>query len=715
MARLERRGRATSLTTQVLLRAVPAAILALTLIWASAVVQTRATVRHEALEKVRANAAAAANAVAAQLNGFIAYARTVASNDFLMTGLLDLERRDLYLPSFFRTLRVPQASDGIMSLAEYTGRIIVSTGPAQAGRSLVIDNLDVNGELIRVTSEGLTVVTPVRYLGAVEGFVELHIPAAAVAKALADALGRYEAILHLPAVDETSPLPASGATSTSSGILRVSIPEFPGVSVDVASNEAEIAGSADRLNYFLLGAFGADLGVLIIAISLTARAVARPIAELARQLEGKALDQEIHAIPFSRPPPYEIQTLASALNAAARRAHAESKLRTAALEELGASAARNALLAAAIENTTAGILIVDAAQPDQPITYCNSAFTQITGYAFAEVVGRNCRFLVGPATDAETRSSIRKAVSQGKQHVCEVVNYRKNGETFLNFLSISPVHDQAGCLRYFVGALNDITELRESQMRMMQSAKLASLGQMASSVAHEINQPLTVVGMAAQNALTHLGSDPACVTLVAEKLERIIAQVQRAKLITDRMRAYAASPTSPPIQSFDAVETACITAESLRDVFRASGVSFDFSGLAFSHRFIRGNPLEFEQVVFNLLMNAKEAFAARGPGPDAKIRISTSGVEPASWQISIADNAGGIPDAILPHLFEPFVTTKKIGQGPGLGLYFCRNAIQRMGGSISADNRDGGAQVVLTFPCTEEMEGAGDAHQAALA
>ena len=115
---------------------------------------------------------------------------------------------------------------------------------------------------------------------------------------------------------------------------------------------------------------------------------------------------------------------------------------------------------AAVRN---GIIIADAQQPDYPIIYCNPAFEEITGYSQAEILGRNCRFLQGPATDPTVTVQIRDALQNGRE--CRVVlkNYRKDGTPFWNELTISPVRDDAGRLTHFVGIQNDITARKEAE------------------------------------------------------------------------------------------------------------------------------------------------------------------------------------------------------------------------------------------------------------
>ncbi len=122
----------------------------------------------------------------------------------------------------------------------------------------------------------------------------------------------------------------------------------------------------------------------------------------------------------------------------------------------------------AIEATINGIILVDALAPDQPIIYANQGFCRMTGYALEEILGRNCRFLQGPESDANAIASIRAAVHGGSECRCNIVNYRRDGSKFHNDLTISPIKDEDGRVTHFVGVQHDVTRLVEAE-RVLQS------------------------------------------------------------------------------------------------------------------------------------------------------------------------------------------------------------------------------------------------------
>jgi sigma-B regulation protein RsbU (phosphoserine phosphatase) len=135
----------------------------------------------------------------------------------------------------------------------------------------------------------------------------------------------------------------------------------------------------------------------------------------------------------------------------------------------------------ALDVSAEGVTIADARLPDRPLIYANQGFERMTGYSVAEVLGRNCRFLQGPGTDAAAMAEVRAALDAGRECLVEVLNYRKNGTTFWNRLSITPIRDRSGDVTHFIGIQSDVTArrlaedgLRRSKESLEQDLKLAA-------------------------------------------------------------------------------------------------------------------------------------------------------------------------------------------------------------------------------------------------
>ena len=140
----------------------------------------------------------------------------------------------------------------------------------------------------------------------------------------------------------------------------------------------------------------------------------------------------------------------------------------------------------ALDVAAEGVTIADARQPDRPLIYVNEGFERMTGYPAADVLGRNCRFLQGPDTDAAAVAEIRAALAERRECLVEILNYRKDGTTFWNRLSITPVRDASGEVTHFIGIQSDVTVrrqaedgLRKAKQALEQDLRLAARVQQA--------------------------------------------------------------------------------------------------------------------------------------------------------------------------------------------------------------------------------------------
>lgn len=124
-------------------------------------------------------------------------------------------------------------------------------------------------------------------------------------------------------------------------------------------------------------------------------------------------------------------------------------------------------LSGKIDSAVHSVSLCDVARPDAPLIYVNRGFENLTGYTPGEVIGRNCRFLQAPETDAATVAAIRDAVVGGKPLLIDILNQRKNGTRFWNRLSLRPVHDAAGVLTHIIGIQSDITAVKDIEERMV--------------------------------------------------------------------------------------------------------------------------------------------------------------------------------------------------------------------------------------------------------
>ncbi len=189
---------------------------------------------------------------------------------------------------------------------------------------------------------------------------------------------------------------------------------------------------------------------------------------------------------------------------------------------------------AAVQMSRMPMCLSDPHQPDGPIIFCNQAFEQLTGYGQDEILGRNCRFLQGPETDPQAVEQIRQAVAAEKDVHIELLNYRKDGSPFWNALFISPVIDTSGRLIYHFASQLDVTRRREGEAVLQQSQRMDTLGSMASSLAHEFNNLMTIV-LGNLERLANEVSTPGG----QKSIERATWGAKRAVKLTDQMLSFA--------------------------------------------------------------------------------------------------------------------------------------------------------------------------------
>jgi C4-dicarboxylate-specific signal transduction histidine kinase len=235
-------------------------------------------------------------------------------------------------------------------------------------------------------------------------------------------------------------------------------------------------------------------------------------------------------------------------------------------------------------------------------------------------------------------------------------------------------------------------ELRDKQEQLVQAGKLATLGELTTGVAHELNNPLNNIGLYVGNIIDRIHLGELGSEQVLADLENAMDQVRKAGEIISHLRTFgrAAPVTVERVDIDDVIERALsLMHEQLR--LRAIETEFD---LASEELLVLGNPIQLEQIFINLLTNARDAFAEE---KRRRVQIS-SRQDGERIKIVVADTGPGIPPAIQPRIFDPFFTTKEVGAGTGLGLSITYSIVKEHGGEISLVPSDEGAAFEIELP-----------------
>jgi two-component system sensor kinase FixL len=350
-------------------------------------------------------------------------------------------------------------------------------------------------------------------------------------------------------------------------------------------------------------------------------------------------------------------------------------------------AARHAAYWQAIVATmTEGCVTIDAKGTVEAI---NDAALKLFGYTRDEVVARNVKMLMPAGFAADHDQHLARYLRTGEKRIIgigrEVVGRRKDGSEFPIDLSVGEgaVHGQ----RFFTAILRDITERKELQTKLAQSERLAAVGELAAGVAHEVNNPINTIINCAQ--LIHDGDDAQPnATVIAEEGQRI-AEIVRGLLQFARDDRGKAQPTALG-------EIATRTLRLLGDNWTRHGIKVVVD-LAADLPPAMARPQQLQQVLINLLMNAKDALT-QSTNNDRTIWLSGH-LHDGFVCLSVRDNGPGVPERLGVRVFEPFVTTKRARGGTGLGLSVSKGIVESSGGTIELRNKPGeGAEFVVCLP-----------------
>src|SRR5256886_2769333 len=242
-------------------------------------------------------------------------------------------------------------------------------------------------------------------------------------------------------------------------------------------------------------------------------------------------------------------------------------------------------------------------------------------------------------------------------------------------------------------------ELRDKQEQLVQAGKLATLGELTTGVAHELNNPLNNTGLFVGNAIDLIELGAADKGQIVHELRQAMQQVSKATQIISHLRTFGrAAPVSrEPISLRPVIERALsLVQEQLR--LHEIEVTLD---LGPEEPVVVGNPIQLEQVFINLLANARDAVL---DSPRKAIRISAS-VGSATVEIAFVDTGHGIPSGLEQRIFDPFFTTKEVGKGTGLGLSITYGIVKEHGGTISVVSTPGeGATFLIQLPLPADKE-----------
>ena len=351
---------------------------------------------------------------------------------------------------------------------------------------------------------------------------------------------------------------------------------------------------------------------------------------------------------------------------------------------------REALLRAILETSPDGLITIDESGT---INSFNPAAERMFGYRPDEVLGRNVACLMPPPYREAHDGYLERYRRTGEKRIIgigrEVLGERKDGTIFPLELAVGEVRTEGH--RLFAGFVRDVSarqraerRLHELQTELIHVARLSAMGEMASALAHELNQPLTAIINYAQATRRLIeGLDDRREAALASLLDKTAQQATRAGQIIHRLRQFVAKGETE--RALEDVNTVVEEASTLA-LIGAAG-----KGIAVRRTFAGGLPpvlmdkIQIHQVITNLIRNSIDAL---GEVERREIVICTRVPAPGQVEISVTDSGPGLAPEVRPRLFEPFVTTKP--EGMGIGLSICRSIVDAHGGKLSTSVPQGG-------------------------
>lgn len=385
-----------------------------------------------------------------------------------------------------------------------------------------------------------------------------------------------------------------------------------------------------------------------------------------------------------------LQTAANILSAAISREHIASDL-----------AEREEMLDTVLENAADAIIVANASGD---IVMANRASEDIFGFNHESILQKNLRDLIPITYQSETGNSDVGPRPQFSTR--EMIGIHRDESKIPIEVAMTQFESPTGTMH--ISLVRDITEQKSLQSQLTQASKLATVGEMAAGIAHELNQPLNIMRMAADNVLIRADAGTADLDYATENLELISEQAGRMGKIILHMRVFSRQDTSD-FEAFDparAIRNAC---EMMRGQLELEGIDLDVQ-LPDDNHSVYGKESQLEQVIINMITNARDSIRETSPTENGTETIGTIGVElvedvdDAVVCMRVRDTGGGISESSMERIFDPFFTTKEVGVGTGLGLSVSYGIVNAMGGSIVAQNIEGGCEFTVELPITQQTE-----------
>jgi PAS domain S-box-containing protein len=372
-----------------------------------------------------------------------------------------------------------------------------------------------------------------------------------------------------------------------------------------------------------------------------------------------------------------------------------------------AERARERLLSA-IEQVAEAIIITD---PEGAIQYVNPAFEEVTGYEADEVRGQNPRILKSGKQDDLFYRELWQTITGGKTWQGRLVNKRKDGTLCTEDATISPVVDATGSITNFVAVKRDITAEIDLEARLARAQKMEAVGTLAGGIAHDFNNILSAILGFTELVAADLPEG----SRNREDLDEVVTACSRARDLVKQILAFSRRSEHEP----SPLRMDLIVNEALKMLRSSLPSSIQINkSIKPGLPTVFADPTRIHQIMMNLCTNAAQAMEKeRGTIEvtleDIQLDKDSAGrtgdLRPGSYvRLEIRDSGSGMPEEICDRIFEPYFTTKKPGEGTGLGLAVVYGIVKDLGGDLSVESEVGrGTTFRIYLPAADRQEADG--------
>jgi PAS domain S-box-containing protein len=311
-----------------------------------------------------------------------------------------------------------------------------------------------------------------------------------------------------------------------------------------------------------------------------------------------------------------------------------------------------------------------------------------------DLVGKNFYQFIPPDETNTIKDIFEKTVSEGLVQNAELKIRKKSQSTFQSEISSTLIQAPDGEPLSYMITIRDISQRKKIETKQIHADRMANLGEMASGIAHEINQPLNIISMVMDKILFETDkTETIDIEFLKTKSDKIFDNITRIRNIIDHVRAFSRSDSNYLLTAFDINSSIENAVSMITEQYKHLDINLK-TQLNRQLPQIVGNTFKFEQVIVNLLTNAKDAVLERRRKQEdyceLKVEIKTY-QEKQSLIVEITDNGTGVDKDDIHNIMLPFYTTKEEGKGTGLGLSICYQIIKEMNGTIdiSSDGQCG--------------------------